>query len=67
MTQFLLANAKPELAMEGISARGTKLPPVWKKAYTGLTGLYLREHTSEVRESFDRARRGAPALRRARL
>jgi len=55
VTQFLLANAKPELAMEGISARGTKLPPVWKKAYTGLTGLYLREHTSEVRESFDGA------------
>ena len=28
------------------------LPPVWKKAYTGLTGLYLREHTSPVRAAF---------------
>jgi tetratricopeptide (TPR) repeat protein len=31
------------------------LAPVWRKAYTGLTGLYLREHNSLVREGFDGA------------
>jgi predicted Zn-dependent protease len=41
--------------MNGVAARSSGLPPVWKKAYTGLTGLYLREHTSQVRQSFDGA------------
>jgi tetratricopeptide (TPR) repeat protein len=53
--QFLVANAKPDLALNGIAARSSGLPPVWKKAYTGLTGLYLRQHTPEVRQSFDGA------------
>jgi Flp pilus assembly protein TadD len=53
--QFLVANAKLDLAMNGVAARSSGLPPVWKKAYTGLTGLYLREHTSQVRQSFDGA------------
>ncbi len=50
--QFLLANAKPDLAFAGIAARSGGQPPVWKKAYTALAGLYLREHTPQVRESF---------------
>ena len=53
--QFLVANAKPDLALTGIAARSSGLPPVWKKAYTGLTGLYLREHTAEARQGFDGA------------
>jgi len=53
--QFLVANAKPDLALTGIAARSFGLPPVWKKAFTGLTGLYLREHTAEVRQGFDGA------------
>ena len=53
--QFLIANAKPNLALNGVAARSSGLPPVWKKAYTGLTGLYLREHSSQVRQSFDGA------------
>jgi tetratricopeptide (TPR) repeat protein len=53
--QFLVANAKHDLALTGIAARSSGLPPVWKKAYTGLTGLYLRQHTSEVRKSLDGA------------
>ena len=55
VTQYLLANGKPDLALAGIAARSAGLPPVWKKAYTGLAGLYLREHTPLVRESFDGA------------
>jgi len=51
-TQFLLENGKPDQALAGIAARSTGLPPVWKKAYTGLTGLYLREHSPQVREGF---------------
>ena len=53
--QFLLANGKPDLALAGIASRSRGLPPVWKKAYTGLTGLYLREHTAPVRAAFSGA------------
>jgi tetratricopeptide (TPR) repeat protein len=53
--QFLLANGKPDLVLAGISARSHGLPPVWKKAYTGLTGLYLREHTPPVHAAFSGA------------
>jgi Flp pilus assembly protein TadD len=56
--QFLVANAKPDLALQGVAARSANLSPVWKKAYTGLTGLYLREHTPQVREAFDGALAG---------
>jgi cellulose synthase operon protein C len=55
VAQFLVANAKPDLALSGIAARSSGLPPVWRKAYTGLTGLYLREHNAQVREGFDGA------------
>jgi cellulose synthase operon protein C len=53
--QFLVANARPDLALTGVAARSSGLPPVWKKAYIGLTGLYLRQHTAQVRKSFDGA------------
>ena len=54
-TQYLLENGKPDQALAGIAARSAGLPPVWKKAYTGLAGLYLREHTPRVREGFNGA------------
>jgi hypothetical protein len=38
VAQFLVANGKPDQALAGIAAR-SQLPPVWKKAYTGLTGF----------------------------
>ena len=60
--QFLMANAKPELIFAGIDARAAGLPPVWKKAYTGLTGLYLREHTPLVRAGFDGALGGEATI-----
>jgi tetratricopeptide (TPR) repeat protein len=53
--QYLVANGKPEQALAGISLRAETMPPVWKKAYTGLAGLYLREHNPEIRSSFDGA------------
>jgi predicted TPR repeat methyltransferase len=55
VAQYLLANGKSDQALAGIAARSHGLPPVWKKAYTGLTGLYLREHTAPVRAAFSGA------------
>jgi hypothetical protein len=52
VAQFLLANGKPEQALAGIAARSANMPPVWKKAYTGLSGLYLRTHTPQIRDAF---------------
>ena len=60
--QFLLAHGKPDLVLAGIAARSHGLPPVWKKAYTGLAGLYLREHTAPVREAFYGALGGDPTI-----
>jgi tetratricopeptide (TPR) repeat protein len=53
--QLLIASGKTDQAFAGIDARSSRMKPVWKKAYTGLTGLYLREHTPQVREGFDGA------------
>jgi tetratricopeptide (TPR) repeat protein len=52
VAQFLVANGKTDQALAGIAARSAGQPPVWKKAYTGLTGLSLREHISPVRSAF---------------
>jgi predicted Zn-dependent protease len=52
VAQYLVANGKPELALSGIAARSSGMPTIWKKAYTGLTGLYLRAHQPQVREGF---------------
>jgi tetratricopeptide (TPR) repeat protein len=53
--QFLLENGSSDQAMASIAARSNGLPPVWKKAYTGLAGLYLRVHTPQVRAEFNDA------------
>jgi tetratricopeptide (TPR) repeat protein len=55
VAQYLVANANPDIVFNGISARAAGQSAVWKKAYTGLTGLYLREHTAQVREGFSGA------------
>jgi len=60
--QFLLANGKSDLVLAGIAARSHGLPPVWKKAYTGLAGLYLREHTAPVRAAFAGSLGGEPTI-----
>ncbi len=60
--QFLLANGKPDQAMAGIAVRAVRRPPVWNKAFVGLTGLYLREHSSQVREGFIGALGGDPTI-----
>lgn len=60
--QFLVEHGSPALALAGIDARSSGLPPVWKKAYTGLTGLYMRQHTPEVRAGFDGALGGGATI-----
>lgn len=55
VAQNMLERARPEQAMAAIDARATGLPPVWKSAYTGLAGLYLRLHQSVVRQGFEDA------------
>jgi Tfp pilus assembly protein PilF len=40
------------LALRAITARGTRLPPVWTKAYTALTGLYFNRATADVNAAF---------------
>jgi len=60
--QFLVAYGKPDQALSGIAARSSGLPPVWRKAYIGLAGLYLREHTQQIRSAFDGALGGDPTI-----
>jgi len=60
--QFLMAHGKVNQAFAGITARSRSMPAVWKKAYTGLTGLYLREHRPEVRTAFDSALAGEVSI-----
>ena len=62
VTQFLLANGKSDQAMAGITARSAGEPAVWKKAYTGLSGLYLRQHTPQIRDAFAGALGGDPTI-----
>jgi predicted Zn-dependent protease len=53
--QYLVENATADQALAGIVARAQKETSVWKSAYTGLTGLYLREHRPEIKASFENA------------
>jgi predicted TPR repeat methyltransferase len=53
--QLLIASGKTDQAFAGIDVRSSRMKPVWKKAYTGLTGLYLHKHSPQVREGFDGA------------
>ncbi|HEY0759091.1 MAG TPA: hypothetical protein VGD59_07545 [Acidisarcina sp.] len=50
--QYLVESGTAQLAFAGVSTRAAGLPPVWKSAYTGLAGLYQRQHTPEVRAAF---------------
>lgn len=53
--QYLVANGSAEQALAGVAKWSSNRPPVWKNAYTGLTGLYFREHTPLIRTAFSGA------------
>lgn len=49
---YLLRNGNPAQALNGVAARATGRPPVWKDSYTALAGLYLREYRPEIKTAF---------------
>lgn len=50
--QYLVGNGTAEQALTGVAARAQTRQEVWKNAYTGLTGLYLRQHGPEISAAF---------------
>ena len=50
-----LASGNATLAMQAIAARATGQPPVWQRAYTGLTGLYFGLRTPNINQAFQEA------------
>lgn len=55
-----IASGNAALAMHALAARGTGMPPVWTKAYTALTGLFLNVRTPQVQAAFTDALGIAP-------
>lgn len=53
--QYLVRNGSVAQALDGVAARAEKKPPVWKSAYTALSGLYLNEHRPETATAFTNA------------
>lgn len=52
---YLVRNASTEQSLAGVTARSASMPPVWKDAYTGLTGLYFRAYRPDVDTAFANA------------
>lgn len=50
--QLAIAGDRQDLAYAAIRARGSALPPLWTRAYTGLTGNYFSDHSAPVDASF---------------
>jgi cellulose synthase operon protein C len=50
--QYLVRYGNPSQALNSIAARASGRPPVWKNAYTALTGLYLGEYRPEIKTAF---------------
>ncbi len=47
-----VASGNRELALAAITARGSKLAPVWSRAYTGLVGLYYADPSPRINTAF---------------
>jgi thioredoxin-like negative regulator of GroEL len=50
-----LETGKVDLALQAVAARGTRLPPVWTRAYTGLVGLYYSDRSPAINSAFEQA------------
>lgn len=50
--QYVVDHGDASRALAAVAERYSSVPPVWKNAYTGLTGFYWRVHTPEVRTAF---------------
>jgi predicted Zn-dependent protease/Flp pilus assembly protein TadD len=55
VTNFVVASGDRDLALQTVSARSANLPPVWARAYTGLTGLYYWDKGPAVDGAFRQA------------
>ncbi|HLK69450.1 MAG TPA: hypothetical protein VKU19_38730 [Bryobacteraceae bacterium] len=53
--QLAIASGRTDLADRAIQARGGSLPPVWSRAYTALSGLYLSDRAASVDAAFQSA------------
>lgn len=53
--QYLVRNGSPAQAFMALDTRSVARPPVWKDAYTALTGLYLRQKKPAVNAAFREA------------
>jgi Flp pilus assembly protein TadD len=51
-TNFAVVSGDEKLAYAAIRAHGASLPPVWTKAYIGLTGLYYADGAADVNAAF---------------
>ena len=50
--QYLVAHGTPDQAQAGVATRAQRLQPIWKSAYTALTGLYMRQSGPEIGQAF---------------
>lgn len=50
-----MAHGNAALALQAIAARAAGQPPVWLRAYTGLTGLYFGLRTPNIQQAFQEA------------
>ncbi len=55
MATYALRQPDFSRALAGIAGRGEGLPPVWTRAYTGLTGLYFASPAPQVGTAFREA------------
>src|SRR5437016_5731947 len=49
---FIIAHADMKMARAAIKARSAQEDPVWRHAYAGLTGLYFKDTSPEIRTAF---------------
>ena len=49
---FAVANGNADLAHEVVTQRGRPRPPVWRKSYTALVGLYFGEPNRSISTAF---------------
>ena len=55
VANYMVEHGTAGRALQTIAARGKGLPPVWTRAYTGLTGLYFASNMPQIATAFREA------------
>lgn len=55
LVESAISRGNLRLALNSVAARGRKLPPVWTRSYTALTGLYYASASPQVQTAFRQA------------